>query len=149
MNIDKLAIELAKTNADLSKGMPPKLKYKFSKWLRSLSGGEDKQMDRRRFKDTVKQEIIDKTAEALAKKNLRKNEVMCSAYTDGAIKFDFGSDISDSTKEAAIQWAKKRGLNPLESSLAKSRNSTESVTFLGGDSSGHRICVSRKKWIQA
>ena len=69
-DIDQIAIELAKS-VDLSKAMPPKLKYKFMKWLKSMNPKiADKQTDRRRLVETAKAELVDRFNELSARKKL-------------------------------------------------------------------------------
>jgi len=147
-DIDILAVELAKSSMeDLKKGLPPKLRYKFMKWLKSMKpNSPDKQMDRRQVVETAKKEITDRILEAMARKSLAKNEVMASAYNDGAIKFDFGSGVPEKIKKAALTWAKKRGLNAVEASLAKSETNSTSVLFIGKETNPIRSCMKRHKW---
>jgi len=145
-NIDEMAVELAK-KANLKKAMPPKLKYKFMKWLKSMKPEfDDKQTDRRRAMETAKSELISKIAEMRAVSSLAKNEVMASTFDDGAIKFDFGSDVPDHIKKAAFGWAKKKGLRATEASLAKSKKSPTAVMFANGNNSS-RNCKRRVKWV--
>lgn len=149
-NIDDTTIKLMRAELqrieteELNKGMPPKLKYKFLKWLRSLNPDTtDKQQDRRHTVETVKNELISKVTEAIEHRNLQKNEVMMSAFSDGTIKFDFGSEIPDTIKKAAIQWAKKRGIPPYETGLNKSDN----LVFSKNSPKINSNCVKRVKWI--
>lgn len=139
--------EMAKALAgqDLNKAMPPLLRYKFTKWLKSLSGGPDKQMDRRRIVQTAKSELCDKVLEHMSVKSLAKNEIMASTFTDGAIKFDFGSEVPEPIKKAAMAWAQKRGLKAVEASLAKSKDAVETVMFASSTNSS-RTCSNRVKW---
>ena len=145
-DIDQIAIEMAKS-ADLSKAIPPKLKYKFTKWLKSLRPETaDKQTDRRRLMETAKSELVDRINEMIARKNLAKNETMVSAFNDGAIKFDFGSEVPDNIKKAAFNWAKKRGLKAVEASLTKSVDSVETVMFASSTPDPLRSCSKRVRW---
>lgn len=147
MDLESLTEELAQ--ADLSKGMPPKLRYKFMKWLRSMNPAETgvSQMDRRKMTTVVKEEISKAVKEAVLRQNLKKNEVMSSVYDTGDIKFDFGSEVPESVKKAAMNWAKKRGLKPVEASLQKSANSTQTVLFSNGSVHDVGNCVKRVKWV--
>lgn len=146
-DIDTIAVEFAKA-ADLSKGLPPKLKYKFMKWLRSMRPETGvKQMDRRRIVETAKNELSDRIMEHFERKKLAKNEVMASTFNDGAIKFDFGSEVPDHIKKAAFNWAKKRGLKAVEASLMKSVDAVETVFFTGDHPDALRTCAKRVKWI--
>lgn len=146
-DIDQITIELAKS-ADLSKALPPKLKYKFMKWLRSMRPEfGDKQTDRRRMVEVAKSELIDRIKELEFRKKLAKNEAMMSTFDDGAIKFDFGSEVPDHIKKAAFGWAKKRGLKAIEASLMKSVDSVETVMFVSDQVNPMRSCAKRVKWI--
>lgn len=144
-NIDEMSIEMM-NNGNLNKAMPPKLRYKFQKWLKSLTGGPDKQMDRRHIAHTIKTEICDKVLEHMSIKTLAKNEIMASTFNDGAVKFDFGSEVPEPIKKAAMAWAQKRGLKAVEASLAKSKDAIETVLFANNTNSA-RTCSSRVKWI--
>lgn len=145
-DIDTLTVELAK-NADLSKALPPKLKYKFMKWLRSLSPDHaDKQTDRRRMVETAKSELSDRIQEHMARKKLAKNEIMASTFDDGAIKFDFGNEVPERIKKAAFSWAKKRGLKAVEASLMKSVDTVDTVMFISSQTNPLRSCAKRVKW---
>ncbi len=147
-DIDTLTVELAKS-ADLSKGIPPKLKYKFMKWLKSLKpqlGQEPGMHDKRRMIEAAKSELSDRIMEHLTRQQLAKNEVMASHFDDGAIKFDFGSEVPEAVKKAAFGWAKKRGLKPVEASLMKSSASVETVMFIGNNNNPLRSCSKRVKW---
>ena len=61
--------------------------------------------------------------------SLQKNELMATVFDSGAIKFDFGPDVPEEVKEAAMMWAKRRGLEATEASLNKSANSFNYVVF--------------------
>lgn len=123
MDIDSATMELAKSFG----GLPPKLRYRFRRFLQRLVSNPHVQQQNR-------EQRVQKMAEEMAKMiqeetgtPLAKNEMRCSEYENGCIKLDFGSDVPDDIKKAAIQWAKKRGLSPVEASLSKSANSSEYV----------------------
>jgi len=144
-DIDKMAVDLAKQ--ELSKAMPPKLRYRLKRWLMSLSGkGNVSQMNRTHIRDTVKNEITSAVLKSMGVESLGKNEVMASTYSDGAIKFDFGSEVPEKVKAAAMLWAKKRGLNPIESSLAKSVATASSVLFAPATRDANPVCVDQNRW---
>ena len=128
-DIDIYTIELAKSS-ELSKALPPKLKYKFMKWLKSMRPNfGDKQTDRRRMVETAKAELETKLLELYNKQSLKKNEIITSTYSDGSVLMDFGSEVPENIKKAAFDWAKKRGLKAKEASLVKNSNSPERVLF--------------------
>jgi len=151
-DINTLTEELIKASVFSASGvgqLPPKLKYKLQKWLKSLRAETGvKQMDQRRRVETVKSELTAKVLEAMEIKELKKNEVMASAYSDGSVKMDFGSDVPSETKKAAMKWAKKRGLIPVEASLAKNVHSATTI-FFGKDGKNPEtsiVCEKRMKW---
>lgn len=128
--LDKLAIELSKSFRSVS--LPPKLRYKVKKWLKTISAQTpDKQMDRRRIMQTAKKELTAALLDKMVKTELAKNEVMARQYDNGSIRFDFGSDIPDHVKRAAMTWAKKRGLSPVEASLHKNCKSSSEYVICG------------------
>lgn len=146
-DIDQITVEMARS-ADLSKALPPKVKYRFQQWLKRLNPKTpDIQSERRKVIDTAKSELADRINEMKARKNLAKNEAMVSAFDDGAIKFDFGSEVPDDIKKAAFTWAKKRGLQAVEASLVKSVDAVETVMFSGENSNPLRSCSKRVKWV--
>lgn len=117
--------------ADLHKALPPRIEAKLRSWFR-------RQGARLRFKgvkdktdwaDQVASAITQKMEEALSVQSLQKNQMMARVHDNGVVKLDFGADVPDSIKKAAIGWAKRKGLKPIEASLAKSKNSTYSVTY--------------------
>lgn len=153
-DIDTLTEELIKASVFSSSGsggLPPKLRYKLKKWLKSLRSAETgvKQNDQRHLMQTVKSELISKIKESMEIEELAKNEVMASAFNDGSVKMDFGSDVPDEIKKAALKWAKDRGLKPTEASLAKNLQSATSVIFGRNDktSTTSLVCEKRRKWV--
>lgn len=50
-------------------------------------------------------------------------------HENGMIKMEFDRNTPEHIKKAALKWAKKRGLKPVEASLNKSANSSESYIF--------------------
>lgn len=116
-----MTFDLIKTmsdnRTDLQKMLPPKLKYRIRHWLRSLGlKGVPPQKAR--------QMITQKIEEELHVRSLEKNEALASFYEDKVVKFDFGSGVSPEAKKAALAWAKKRGMRPVEATLAKSNGAS-------------------------
>lgn len=50
-------------------------------------------------------------------------------HENGMIKMEFDRNTPEHIRKAALKWAKKRGLKPVEAGLNKSANSIESYTF--------------------
>ena len=153
-DIDTLAEELVKVSTFSSSGsggLPPKLRYKLKKWLKSLRSAETgvKQSDQRHLMQVVKNEIIAAVKDKMETDELAKNEVMASAFNDGSVKMDFGSDVPDEIKKAALKWAKDRGLKPTEASLAKNLQSATSVLFGRSNKTPATslVCEKRRKWV--
>lgn len=153
-DIDTLAEELIKASAFSSSGsggLPPKLRYKLKKWLKSLRSAETgvKQNDQRHLMQVVKNEIIAAVKDKVETDELAKNEVMASAFNDGSVKMDFGSDVPEEIKKAALKWAKDRGLRPTEASLAKNLQSATSVLFGRNNKTPATslVCEKRRKWV--
>lgn len=144
-SIDEMSAELTKEFSakemsfpEFEKALPPKLAYRFRKWLNSFAY---RQTSGTKVEDHVKSAIDD----LVAGKTLQKNEAMISFYDSGIIKMDFGSAVNPKIKEAAMQWAKKRGLKAVEASLAKSAKTMSQVVF-GDSSKKSGICVKRLKF---
>jgi hypothetical protein len=117
--------------------LPPKLRYRIRAWIKKMRGTGAQPIH-------VEQNLTRKFEEALALKSLKKNEVMASFYKNGALKLDFGGGVSEKAKQAAFEWAKKKGLKIAESSLAKSQGANSSVIF--NTSNGSSECIGRAKW---
>lgn len=129
-DLDQMTFDLIKTmsenRSDLQKKLPPKLKYRIRHWLKQL-GVKGISPQRAR------QIITQKFEEEVAVRSLAKNEALASFYDDRVVKFDFGSSVSPAARKAALEWAKKRGLRPVEASLAKSdANSSQLVVAPAG-----------------
>lgn len=143
MDINTAAIEMA-TEQNLEgiyKTLPPKLAYRFRKWMKGHP-----QRPALKSEEIVAL-LVRQVEEVEALQNLSKNEVMTSVYDNGIVKMDFGSDVPESVRKAAMSWAKRKGLKPVEASLNKSRNSPESVLLCVGDlESTDGQCVKRLKW---
>lgn len=66
---------------------------------------------------------------------LQKSQIKSTIYDDGSLKFEFGEKVSKKSKDAAIAWAKKRGLQIVEASLKKSANSAAYIIFSNNNTS--------------
>lgn len=112
------------TETDLIKGLPPRIASRLKYWFHRqgrrvhIWGGKN-----------VGQLIAHKMEEAMALKELRKNQFMARVHSDGIVKLDFGAEVPQSIKKAAIDWAKRKGLKPIEANLSKSNSSISSVVY--------------------
>jgi hypothetical protein len=133
MDVNDFSIELAKNiEAEaLNKAIPPKLYYRLRRFLKM---NRSTQLDTAKLKQNVQHALHQKAEEIKLLKELKKNEFMASVYDSGSVKMDFGSGIPEQVKKAAMTWAKKKGLKPVEASLNKSGVSTSSVLFASGTS---------------
>lgn len=132
-DIDTLSLEL--TEEMLSKALPPKILYRFRKWMRT------------KRPKSVHDALALKSEEKIHTiADLAKNETMASFFESGHIKMDFGSAVPEKVKKAALEWAKRKGLKAIEASLAKSANSPSSVTFSSSDSYELGQCARQIKW---
>lgn len=141
-DVDQISAELTQELGaeTLSKAMPPKIAYRFRAWMRKMrpkSIGEVKKME---------QLFQSKLDEFYAMQTLAKNETMASVFDNGTVKLDFGAEVPEKTKKAAMAWARRRGLTAIEATLAKSANAPTSVTYSSGDSDSFGICMKRIKW---
>lgn len=130
--IDQMTFDLIKTMSEnqksIKKALPPKLQYRVRAWLRSLG-------IRGVPRAKAKQFITQKFEEEVAVRSLAKNETMASFYEDKVVKFDFGAEVPDRVKKAALSWAKKRGLKAVEASLSKSTSSSGQLVVAPNDTS--------------
>jgi hypothetical protein len=92
--------------------LPPKLQYRFNKWRKSLIS-KPKQP---KLGDMKMSEI-------------KKHETQVSFYKSDVVRMDFGSGVDANTKKMALEWAKKKGLNIVDETLAKSANGIHTVIF--------------------
>jgi hypothetical protein len=121
-DIDSVSAELTSELAftPLEKKLPPKLLYRFRKWMQQYRGKQA----------APAQQQIQKAMEHLsAIKTLQKNEMLASFYDNGHIRLDFGGGVDAKVKEAAMKWAKKRGLSASEASLDKSAGAPSYVVM--------------------
>ncbi|MGH7240990.1 MAG: hypothetical protein ACREGB_01700 [Candidatus Saccharimonadales bacterium] len=128
MNIDQAAVELVNemSKDSLTKGLPPKLLYRFRRWLRTHAASL---APNPAAVAQVKKALVDNYRELEATKTLQKNEMLASFYDSGAVKLDFGPGVPDKMKKAAIDWAKRKGLKPVEASLNKSKEAFNFVVM--------------------
>lgn len=124
----------------LTKMLPPKLLYRFRAWMRKMR--PKTHLEAKKFEQIV----MDKIDEIYSMKTLAKNEYQASFYDSGVVKMDFGPDVPEKVKEAAMKWAKRRGLQPVEASLTKTAGATATVTYAAGQMSSAGICVKRMRW---
>lgn len=149
-DIDSVSAELTKELAQfqyLEKALPPKLKYRFYRWLQQFKhNAAGKQMT---GQSAAIQAAVKSAHEEIAGlKELKKNEAQASFYDSGMIKMDFGPDVDPKAKEAAMKWAKRKGLQVTEAGLTKSADSFSSITFApSSHSATSPICVKRVKFI--
>lgn len=143
VDADTLSAEITQklSLTPLEKALPPKLRYRFYKWLKQFGAHAQAAP-----KAQVKQ-VVEKAYNHIAAiKELKKNEVMTSLYDNGFIRMDFGGAVDKKVKDAAMAWAKKRGLKATEASLEKADGSPSHVIF-GKDASGPKgICVKYSKY---
>lgn len=124
-DIDSMSIEIAQSMqmSPIEKALPPKLRYQYYKWLKRYKTANPH----------VEQASID-SAVAKAMKDLphlalSKHQAGASFFDDGTVRFDFGSQVNDKVKKAALDWARRRGLKTLEESVNKSADSNSYTVF--------------------
>lgn len=143
MNLDeaslKITEELAQTSATLEKALPPKLAYRFRRWMQKF-----------RYNKTPQELAVVKTSleKAMEKfsPTLKKNEARASFFDSGAIKMEFGTEVNKKVKDAALAWAKKNNLKVLESSLAKNNNGKTSIVLGKTAAPTLDFCVKTITW---
>lgn len=127
-DIDKLTQKIFEDQlevANLAKAMPPKLRYALRRWVEKYSTKSPQTVPK------MKEMLTAKFEEKRDLETLAKSSVMVSTFDNGGIRMDFGSNVPEKTRKAAMEWAKKRGLKAVEESMAKSNDgtSTTSVVF--------------------
>lgn len=145
IDIDSLSAELTRelSLTPLEKALPPKLRYRFYKWLKQ-HGSHGPHLAQQKVQHAVEKAY--NHVEAV--KELRKNEVMTSLYDNGFIRMDFGGDVDPKVKDAAMKWAKRRGLKASEASVNKSNapHAPSYVMFSDGTAQSHGICIKYSKY---
>lgn len=139
--LDDLTVELADALArrsDIAKALPPKLYYRMRAWRRKMRPSVPYHQ--------LEQMVARKYEDELAASGLAKHEGMATSYSSGELRLDFGSDVSDQVKKRAITWAQRRGLKPVEASLAKSGSAGSSMLFSVSGQLGAGNCVKRVRW---
>jgi hypothetical protein len=138
--IDDLALQIMgeKVAEDLRKALPPKVAYRLRHWFEYVGprvriGGRKKL--KQRANQTTKSEAP-----------LRKNQIMAQIGADETIRMDFGADIPESIKKAAMTWAKRRGLKAVEASLQKSADSSSYIIFSKTDAPRQITVVETLVW---
>lgn len=136
-----MTLELSKSLGmeGLTKAMPPKLRYRFYKWLKGAASRGVQQKD---MQQAVKK-AMDEIQEL---RTLAKSETMASFFDSGAVRFDFGSEVSDKIKKAALDWAKKRGLKTVEASLSKTKDANSYVVYGKKSIDEESVCLKTVKF---
>lgn len=95
--------------------LPPKLKYRFEKWRRAH----------------LAQSLQPKTPKLgdLQMSEIKKHDAQVSFYKSDVVRMDFGSNVDPKTKQMAMAWAKKKGLNIVDESLQKGANAIHTIIF--------------------
>lgn len=127
-NIDDLTLSIMQeaVGQDLNKALPPRIAYRLRQWFKR-QGRRVHLSDPKR----VAAQIAQKMEEAMVLKELKKNQFMARVHEDGVVKMDFGAAVPEQVRKAAMSWAKRRGLKPVEASLVKTENGPYSVTYAG------------------
>lgn len=132
MTVDELSVELTEllTEESLEKKLPPKLAYRLQSWYKKFGIKRTKA-------------AVSNVAKSLEERNsLKKNEILASVYENKSVRLDFGKNTDEKVKQKAMEWAKRRGLLPVEASLNKSNNAPSYVIF-GSQPEG--LCVGSLK----
>lgn len=125
----------------LEKALPPKLRYRFYKWMKQF-GHHAKVREPKQVKDVVQKAFN----HLKAVKELKKNEVMTSVFDNGFVRMDFGGEIDKKVKDAAMTWAKKRGLKAMEASLDKADGSSAYVIYGMDTKEPAGVCLKYVKY---
>jgi hypothetical protein len=131
-NINDLVLDISNDLVleTLEKGLPPKLLYR----LKALARKYLWNVPKKQVQQTMTTALARKMEEINNLKALKKNEVMASVYSNKTVRLDFGSGIPEEIKKKAMEWAKKKGLNVIEASLAKSTNNNSYLVLSYGNS---------------
>jgi hypothetical protein len=144
IDVDTLSAELTHDIAfsKLEKMLPPKLRYRFYKWLKQFGRHTPVVAQQQQVKDTVHKAIN----HFRAVRELKKNEVMTSVYDNGLIRMDFGGSVDRKVKDAAMSWAKKRGLKAVEASIEKSNGASSHIVFGNAPVASKGVCLKYTKY---
>lgn len=144
IDVDTLSAEMTHEMAfsKLEKMLPPKLRYRFYKWLKQFGRHAAPTVKPQQAKDAVHKAIN----HLRSIRELKKNEIMTSVYDNGLVRMDFGGDIDKKVKDAAMSWAKKRGLKAVEASMEKSDGASSHVIFGSGATVSKGVCLKYTKY---
>jgi hypothetical protein len=125
-NIDEMSTELTQEMqmSALEKALPPKLRYRYYKWIKSLKNRVP-QLSQQQI-NTVVQKAIEDMKNF---KELKKHQASASFFDDGTVRLDFGPQVAEKVKKAALDWARRRGLKILEESVNKSKDAYSYSVF--------------------
>ena len=145
VDINSLSLEISKTLSEevLAKSLPPKLAYRFRSWMKE---SEPRFAKNPQLYSEAQKLIQQKFEELAIQKALKKNEAVASFYNNGVVRMDFGSEIPEKIKKAAMNWAKKRGLKAVEASVQKSMSNPSYIIFSKSQQSSVGECTNRYKW---
>jgi hypothetical protein len=116
MNLNDLTLGMIEEMSDdIQKSLPPKLYYRIRKWLRAMRPGQPVQVQPKAVAQGLKNGI-----EQQQKSELAKNEARATVGDGGTLMFEFGANVPAAAREAALRWAKRKGLKAVEASLNKS-----------------------------
>lgn len=154
MDIDNLSMELLKamTGKAGSKGhygtsqLPPKLKSKFQNWIKralTSSASTLTPAKKNELYQTFKNNLIDKFNDYSP---LNKNEMGLTTHKNGVVKMEFGVEVPEEVKKAAISWAKKRGMVAVDMKLSKNCDMSSSHVFTPGLSTSPDEEIEHYRW---
>jgi hypothetical protein len=146
-NMDELSVELTEKMIfeSFEKSLPPKLYYRWRKWMKQVGSMLPQMAHQKELTQKFEKIIQNKIIESLTIKELKKNEALASFYDNGIVKMDFGPEVDPKIRDAAIKWAKKRGLNAIEASLKKSKNEFETIIFSRSKDKKPGDCIKQFK----
>ena len=130
--LDSMLADFIKSEPMEKTAVPPMLARKMRYWL-----------DRIKSSRIVHQSPTQKSEDL----QLAKNEACASVYDSGLLKLDFGADVPEPVRKAAMSWAKRRGLKVLESPLTKSADKSQTYIFgVTEDARAEGAIVKRQRW---
>lgn len=74
--------------------------------------------------------VVDRSEQDSWVGSLRKSQVGVTVHDNGSLRLDFPGDLPENVKDMAMRWAKKRGLKPIEASLAKNVGGRSHAVFV-------------------
>jgi hypothetical protein len=114
-------LDEARAYQTLEKALPPKLAYRLRSWLRRYH---------QPVRPQLAQLVSDRAQQDSWARGLHKSQVGVTLHDNGSFRFDFPKDLPQGIRDLALRWAKKRGLNPIEASLAKSDGAASHAVFV-------------------